>query len=45
MYSATSHEAGGYTVDLLAGWFPGFLRPAVRLGVRSMLDDRIGTPR
>jgi hypothetical protein len=41
VYSATNHEIGRYTVELFAGWFPGFLRPAVRLGVRGMLDERM----
>jgi hypothetical protein len=41
VYSDTNRQIGKYTVDLFAGWFPGFLRPAVRLGVRGMLDDRM----
>jgi hypothetical protein len=41
VYSDTNREIGRYTVELFAGWFPGFLRPAVRLGVRGMLDERM----
>ncbi|MEV0899714.1 oxygenase MpaB family protein [Actinoplanes sp. NPDC049802] len=41
VYSDTNREIGEYTVGLFAGWFPGFARPAVRLGVRGMLDDRM----
>jgi hypothetical protein len=39
VYSAATRQIGDYTVDLFAAWFPGFLRPAVRLGVRGMLDE------
>ncbi|MFC7529663.1 oxygenase MpaB family protein [Actinoplanes sp. GCM10030250] len=39
VYSDTNREIGEYTVELFAGWFPGFLRPAARLGVRGMLDE------
>ncbi|GIE95424.1 oxygenase MpaB family protein [Paractinoplanes rishiriensis] len=38
-YSDTNRRVGEYTVGLFAAWFPGFLRPAVRLGVRGMLDE------
>lgn len=41
VFSETNREVGTYTVELFAAWFPRFLRPAVRLGVRSMLDDRM----
>ncbi|GIE81686.1 peptidase [Actinoplanes philippinensis] len=41
VYSATNREVGRYTVEIFAAWFPGFLRPAVRLGVRGMLDERM----
>jgi hypothetical protein len=39
VYSETNRRIGEYTVGLFAAWFPGFLRPAVRLGVRGMLDE------
>ncbi|MEU4420428.1 oxygenase MpaB family protein [Actinoplanes sp. NPDC024001] len=39
VYSDTNREIGHYTVDLFAAWFPAFLRPAARLGVRAMLDE------
>jgi len=39
VYSATNRKIGEYTIGLFAAWFPGFLRPAVRLGVRGMLDE------
>jgi hypothetical protein len=38
VFSDTNRRIGEYTVGLLAGWFPAVLRPAVRLGVRGMLD-------
>ena len=41
VYSDTNREIGRYTVELFAGWFPGFVRPVARLGVRSMLDSRM----
>jgi hypothetical protein len=41
VFSETNRQVGTYTVELFAAWFPGLLRPAVRLGVRSMLDDRM----
>ncbi|HWS33424.1 MAG TPA: oxygenase MpaB family protein [Actinoplanes sp.] len=43
VYSPTNHEIGLYTVELFAAWFPAPLRPAVRLGVRAMIDDRMRT--
>jgi hypothetical protein len=39
VYSDTNRRIGEYTVGLLAAWFPAFLRPAVRLAVRGMLDE------
>jgi len=39
VYTETNQRVGEYTVGLFAAWFPGFLRPAVRLGVRGMLDE------
>ncbi|MBB2940857.1 hypothetical protein FB565_000561 [Actinoplanes lutulentus] len=41
VYSGTNRKIGEYTVELFAGWFPPFLRPAARLGVRGMLDERM----
>ncbi|MFF5083293.1 oxygenase MpaB family protein [Actinoplanes sp. NPDC000266] len=38
-YTGTNREIGEYTVNLFAAWFPPFLRPAARLGVRGMLDE------
>ncbi|MFI5896512.1 oxygenase MpaB family protein [Actinoplanes sp. NPDC051513] len=43
VYSDTNRRIGEYTVGLFAAWFPSFLRPAVRLGVRGMLDPRMLT--
>ncbi|BAL87521.1 hypothetical protein AMIS_23010 [Actinoplanes missouriensis 431] len=40
-YSDTNRQIGEHTVDLFAGWFPPVLRPAARVGVRSLLDDRM----
>ncbi|GAA2626038.1 oxygenase MpaB family protein [Paractinoplanes durhamensis] len=39
VYTDTNRKVGEYTVGLFAAWFPGFLRPAVRLAVRGMLDE------
>jgi hypothetical protein len=39
VYSDTNRRIGSYTVGLFAAWFPALLRPAVRLGVRGMLDE------
>jgi hypothetical protein len=41
VYSDTNARIGQYTVDLFAGWFPPVLRPAAKVGVRSLLDDRM----
>jgi hypothetical protein len=41
IYSDTNQQIGQYTVDLFAAWFPRPVRPAVRLGVRGMLDERM----
>jgi mpaB/rubber oxygenase-like protein len=38
VYAPSNQRVGEYTVGLFAAWFPAFLRPAVRLGVRGMLD-------
>ncbi|WP_033342544.1 oxygenase MpaB family protein [Catenuloplanes japonicus] len=38
VFAESNREIGAYTVGLFAAWFPGFLRPAVRLAVRGMLD-------
>jgi ER-bound oxygenase mpaB/B'/Rubber oxygenase, catalytic domain len=37
-YADTNREIGRYTLELLCGWYPRPLRPAVRLSVRSLLD-------
>ncbi|WP_327001144.1 DUF2236 domain-containing protein [Dactylosporangium sp. NBC_01737] len=37
-YSESNHRIARYTIGLFAGWFPAPLRPAVRLGLRTMLD-------
>ena len=37
-YSETNRRIAQYTIGLFAGWFPAPLRPAVRLGLRTMLD-------
>lgn len=37
-YSETNDRIARYTIGLFAGWFPAPLRPAVRLGLRAMLD-------
>ncbi len=39
VFTETNQKVGEYTVGLFAAWFPAFLRPAVRLGVRGMLDE------
>ncbi|WP_245673763.1 oxygenase MpaB family protein [Actinoplanes rectilineatus] len=41
VYTEDNRVVGTYTIDLFASWFPGFLRPAARLGVRSLLDERM----
>ncbi|AEV83029.1 hypothetical protein ACWT_2010 [Actinoplanes sp. SE50] len=41
VYSDTNRQIGDYTVGLFAAWFPRLLRPAVRLAVRGMLDERM----
>jgi hypothetical protein len=42
-YADTNAEIGAYTLELLCGWYPRPLRPAVRLGVRSLLDEALRT--
>ena len=37
-FAPTNEEIGRYTLELLCGWYPAPLRPAVRLGTRSLLD-------
>lgn len=39
VFTESNRQVGEYTVGLFAAWFPAFLRPAVRLGVRGMLDE------
>lgn len=43
VYSDTNEKVGTYTVKLMCSWFPAPLRPLVRLGVRSLLDERMST--
>jgi hypothetical protein len=38
-YADTNREIGDYTLGLMCSWYPRALRPAVRLGVRALLDD------
>ncbi|MDR7273795.1 hypothetical protein J2S41_000573 [Catenuloplanes atrovinosus] len=40
-FAPSNREVGDYTVALFAAWFPRFLRPAARAGVRSMLTPAI----
>jgi len=40
-FAETNREIGRYTLALMCSWYPPPLRPAVRLGVRSLLDDRM----
>lgn len=42
-YADTNREIGDYTLALLCGWYPRPLRPAVRLGVRALLDEAMRT--
>jgi hypothetical protein len=42
-YADTNREIGQYTLELMCGWYPRPLRPAVRLGVRGLLDERMRT--
>ncbi|MFR9731145.1 oxygenase MpaB family protein [Saccharopolyspora sp. MS10] len=42
-YSDDNHAIGRYTMELFCSWFPRPLRPAVALGVRAMLDERMLT--
>ena len=37
-YCETNQRVGEYTVGLFCSWFPAPLRPAVRVGVRGLLD-------
>lgn len=39
VFDPANREIGDYTVALFAAWFPRPLRPAVRTGVRAMLDE------
>jgi hypothetical protein len=38
-FDPANREIGDYTVGLFAAWFPRPLRPAVRTGVRALLDE------
>jgi hypothetical protein len=40
-FAETNREIGRYTLELMCGWYPAPLRPAVRLAVRSLLDERM----
>jgi hypothetical protein len=42
-YADTNREIGDYTLALMCGWYPRPLRPAVRLGVRALLDEAMRT--
>jgi hypothetical protein len=37
-YAETNAEIGRYTLEMLCSWYPAVLRPAARVGVRSLLD-------
>jgi len=38
-YSDTNRRIGEYTVELMCSWYPRFTRPALRVAVRSLLDE------
>ncbi|WP_018503517.1 oxygenase MpaB family protein [Parafrankia discariae] len=38
-FAESNRRIGTYTTEMLAGWFPARLRPVVRVGVRSLLDE------
>ena len=40
-YAASNRRVGGYTLDLMRGWYPRPLRPAVDLAVRGLLDPPV----
>jgi hypothetical protein len=40
-FAESNREIGRYTLELMCGWYARPLRPAVRLGVRSLLDERM----
>jgi hypothetical protein len=42
-YADTNREIGDYTLALLCGWYPRPLQPAIRLGVRALLDEAMRT--
>jgi hypothetical protein len=39
-FAASNAEIGEYTVRLMCSWYPAPLRPVVRAGLMSLLDDR-----
>jgi len=40
-YAETNRRVGGYTLDLMRGWYPRPLRPAADLAVRGLLDPPV----
>lgn len=38
-YADSNNEIGTYTLELMCSWFPEPLRPVVRKGVQSLIDD------
>ncbi len=40
-FADTNREIGRYTLSMMCGWYAPPLRPAVRLGVRSLLDEQM----
>ncbi|ONH54111.1 hypothetical protein CcI49_31095 [Frankia sp. CcI49] len=42
-FAESNRKIGTYTTEMFANWFPGPLRPAVRLGVRALLDETMLT--
>jgi hypothetical protein len=42
-YADTNREIGEYTLALMCNWYPRPLRPAIRLGVRALLDEAMRT--
>ncbi|MEV5297629.1 oxygenase MpaB family protein [Amycolatopsis methanolica] len=40
-YSEDNNRIGRYTLDLFCAWYPKPLRPAVAMGAKSLLDDRM----
>ena len=38
-YADSNNEIGNYTLDLMCAWYPEAVRPLVRKGVQSLIDD------